>query len=940
MRLNVMGSLGLVMLTDGDPRPLVDDPVPGVTYRVTALADSRAGACSAPSGSPALSTCTTLRAAVIAANANTGQDAIVFDVNGAITLSVPGLDDDAQAGDLDVTDALTIIGNGVTNTIIQGGPGPGSGIDKVFSFNPLGLQPGFAVSISGLTIQFGTNTDTGLIDGDNEGGAFDFDASAVDGAGSLSVANCSILQNRTVNGDGGGIALFDGGTVTITGTLISGNVAGLQDPTEWYGFFGGGVYLTGGGYGYPATISISGSSISNNTASAPGQTPPAQIGGGVYSDFAGVAIQTTTISGNTASSDGGGLYGDGFVVGPGTVISGNVSGGNGGGLYGVSSVTGATLANNSAAGWGAALFAEGPGAAISASRIFGNVSQNAASVLDGDDTVGATIATADNWWGSNGSPANLVAADVATFSPWLVMTFAASPASIYSGGSSVLAAAINTGSDGSTGFAVPDGTPVTFSGTLGTVSSVSTASLAGSARSTYTAGSNAGTGSGSATIDNQTLSAPIVITVPPPPTLSLVSPASGVQGTTVPVTLTGTNFVAGSTVVVSNSGITVSGVTVVSATEITATFTIAPSAALGAANVSVTTGGGTSGTVSFTVTNAAFSRYRAITIDHTKVANTDQSNFPFLFSGTFSYLATVANGGEVTNASGYDISFYADAAGATPLRWEMESYDPASGTINAWILVPTLSHTANTTIYLFYGNAGITSFQGGALGSVWDANFQAVWHLPNGGVLTANDSTANGNNAAIVGASAAAGRIGGGAEFSSASDSITAPNSASLNITGAWTLSCWVYPTVSNAYQGLISRGGTSWDYAMYLIPSGTDYLYLVSDNFGMAINLMSHPWSVNAWNHIVVTVSQSGTATVYVNGQQAAVVPSAFSPSAVPLPQSDVATTTLGRNFIGTLDECRVSSSARSGDWIKTEFNNQNSPSTFYFIGAETSRF
>jgi hypothetical protein len=126
----------------------------------------------------------------------------------------------------------------------------------------------------------------------------------------------------------------------------------------------------------------------------------------------------------------------------------------------------------------------------------------------------------------------------------------------------------------------------------------------------------------------------------------------------------------------------------------------------------------------------------------------------------------------------------------------------------------------------------------------------------------------------------------------------------------------------------------------MYLIPSGTDYLYLVSDNFGMAINLMSHPWSVNAWNHIVVTVSQSGTATVYVNGQQAAVVPSAFSPSAVPLPQSDVATTTLGRNFIGTLDECRVSSSARSGDWIKTEFNNQNSPSTFYFIGAETSRF
>jgi len=41
---------------------------------------------------------------------------------------------------------------------------------------------------------------------------------------------------------------------------------------------------------------------------------------------------------------------------------------------------------------------------------------------------------------------------------------------------------------------------------------------------------------------------------------------------------------------------------------------------------------------------------RAITIDHTKVPNTDQANFPVLISGTYSYLATTANGGGVTNA--------------------------------------------------------------------------------------------------------------------------------------------------------------------------------------------------------------------------------------------------------------------------------------------------
>lgn len=66
-------------------------------------------------------------------------------------------------------------------------------------------------------------------------------------------------------------------------------------------------------------------------------------------------------------------------------------------------------------------------------------------------------------------------------------------------------------------------------------------------------------------------------------------------------------------------------------------------------------------------------------IDHTKVPNTDQNGFPVLISGTYSYLAAVASGGKVTNANGYDIAFYADAAGATPLSWEIEKYSATDG---------------------------------------------------------------------------------------------------------------------------------------------------------------------------------------------------------------------------------------------------------------------
>ena len=63
---------------------------------------------------------------------------------------------------------------------------------------------------------------------------------------------------------------------------------------------------------------------------------------------------------------------------------------------------------------------------------------------------------------------------------------------------------------------------------------------------------------------------------PVAPTLTSVSPNLGIQGITVAVTLTGTNFVAGATTVnVSGSGVSVSNASVAGATSLTASFVIA-----------------------------------------------------------------------------------------------------------------------------------------------------------------------------------------------------------------------------------------------------------------------------------------------------------------------------------------------------------------------------
>jgi hypothetical protein len=97
-------------------------------------------------------------------------------------------------------------------------------------------------------------------------------------------------------------------------------------------------------------------------------------------------------------------------------------------------------------------------------------------------------------------------------------------------------------------------------------------------------------------------SATVTVTSPPAaPVLTSITPNGGTQGTSVAVTLAGSNFLPGTTVAVSGTGVSVTGVTVASSTRLTATFVIAATAAVGARSVTVATTAGSSAAQTFTV---------------------------------------------------------------------------------------------------------------------------------------------------------------------------------------------------------------------------------------------------------------------------------------------------------------------------------------------------
>jgi len=323
--------------------------------------------------------------------------------------------------------------------------------------------------------------------------------------------------------------------------------------------------------------------------------------------------------------------------------------------------------------------------------------------------------------------------------------------------------------------------------------------------------------------------------------------------------------------------------------------------------------------------NQAWPYRKAITIDHNKVA-ADLASVPILVDTTDSDLIGK------TQPDGKDIVF-TDVNG-TKLNHEIESYDNNTGHLVAWVNIPNVSSTADTKLYMYYGNTSASNQQNPA--AVWDSNFMMVQHLKEKG-QNRFDSTANANNGTFYGGIAKGVRIDGADTFANATNYIVVPDSPSLNPSSAITIELWMNLSSTGNYINIVNKG----NYAQYYLRLGPQagYAYwYVKFSDGTAKSIEGNiGWVFGAWHYLVATLdTQAQTMTVYLDGVQE-LTGTFGSGKTIVATSNSIMISDLGqRPITGVIDEVRISNVVRSAAWIQTSFNNEKGQSTFLTIGSE----
>ena len=269
---------------------------------------------------------------------------------------------------------------------------------------------------------------------------------------------------------------------------------------------------------------------------------------------------------------------------------------------------------------------------------------------------------------------------------------------------------------------------------------------------------------------------------------------------------------------------------------------------------------------------------------------------------------------DAARADGDDLRFVT-AAGAE-LPFEVERWATGDSS-TLWVKLPT----TDEPIHIYYGNPAAVAAADPA--AVWTGDYAAVWHFRDdpGGVIL--DSTSNAHTGTRVGApTPAEGRVGPAVLFDGVDDYIDVaggPAFAAADVTLEALVNLSDPTPVGFLTIFEHDRQGTNW-YGLWRSGSGPGFHLRYSQ---AAAQNHAAPAAADTWYYVAGTIdSANATVTLYLDGAVDTEIPMAAIPTAAagPVQIGVAAEDPLAEFFPGLIDEIRVSTTARTGEWIAAQ--------------------
>jgi len=325
-----------------------------------------------------------------------------------------------------------------------------------------------------------------------------------------------------------------------------------------------------------------------------------------------------------------------------------------------------------------------------------------------------------------------------------------------------------------------------------------------------------------------------------------------------------------------------------------------------------------------------------ITIQKSRVSGT-LTNFPVLIN-----FVSDSDLRDHARSDGHDILF-TDSSGTAVIPHEISQYTSTTGALVAWVNIPTVSSAENTTIYLYYGNPASSDKQN--KNGVWDSQYRTVWHLDEGGTGTRYDSTSNANNAIpryYAGTEGTTGQIAGADRLHRyPTDYLESTRNIGITGNAARTISFWVNLDDTNR-NGMVGWGANV-DRGEFEAAVRDNRYFLWGYGSGRDWDTAMTP-ATGSWHYHTITYDPTTTprSRWYVDGSLIRSTSdytynTADSTVSIGYEYDGGRSTIEKTSYLkGVIDEVRISTVARSADWIATENRNQASPSTFAIRGSE----